>query len=103
MADVLIARRTAVVRLDGSPVRVRRGATLAHAEHPIVRENPDLWKPLPVDYDIDTAASATASTGDVPSAKDVRAWAVDQGIDVPARGKVPDDVVEAYQAAHSGG
>jgi hypothetical protein len=41
VADVRIACRTAMVRLDGSLIKVRRGRTLAHADHPIVRENPD--------------------------------------------------------------
>jgi len=34
------------------------------------------------------------------NAKDIRAWAIDQGIAVPARGRVPADIVEAYHAAH---
>lgn len=34
-----------------------------------------------------------------PSAKDVRAWAAEQGIDVPARGKLPAELVEQYLAA----
>ncbi|UNZ22193.1 Lsr2 family protein [Streptomyces sp. 891-h] len=35
-------------------------------------------------------------------AKAVRAWAAEQGLEVPARGKLPDSVVEAYQVAHGG-
>ena len=34
-----------------------------------------------------------------PTNAEVRAWARDQGIDVPARGRVPDDLVEQYLAA----
>ncbi|MFJ2719373.1 histone-like nucleoid-structuring protein Lsr2 [Streptomyces sp. NPDC087437] len=34
-----------------------------------------------------------------PDAKTVRAWAGENGIDVPARGKIPDSVYEQYQAA----
>lgn len=34
-----------------------------------------------------------------PRNAEVRAWANEQNIEVPARGKVPDDVVAAYVAA----
>lgn len=39
------------------------------------------------------------SSSDSP-AKQVREWAKEQGIDVPARGRVPSDVLEKYNAAH---
>jgi len=35
-----------------------------------------------------------------PSAKDVRAWARDNGYDLPDRGRIPGDVQAAYAAAH---
>lgn len=35
-----------------------------------------------------------------PDAKSVRAWAKEQGMDVPAKGRIPDEVVNAYQDAH---
>lgn len=38
-----------------------------------------------------------------PTTREVRAWAKEQGIDVPARGRVPDSVFDAYQAAQAGG
>ena len=97
---IVIARTSARVGLDGVVHRVRRGSTLAHADHPIVRENPGLWKPLPVEFDV---AAPVVAAPDVPSAKDVRAWAAGQDIDVPARGKIPDEVVAAYQAARNDG
>lgn len=34
---------------------------------------------------------------------DIRAWAKESGVDVPARGKVPEGVRAAYTEAHSGG
>ena len=34
------------------------------------------------------------------NAKDVRAWAKSQGIDVPERGRIPGDVLEKYRAAN---
>jgi Lsr2 len=35
-----------------------------------------------------------------PVARDVRAWAVAQGIDVSERGRLPGDVLRRYQTAH---
>jgi hypothetical protein len=35
-----------------------------------------------------------------PDAKEVRAWAVEAGIEVPERGRVPNSVMEAYAEAH---
>lgn len=40
----------------------------------------------------------TSPTGLDPKA--VRAWAKETGIAVPARGRIPADVAEAYRAAH---
>ncbi|MCR1785881.1 Lsr2 family protein [Nocardioides carbamazepini] len=40
--------------------------------------------------------SASSKNGYV--AKDVRAWAVAHGIDVPGRGRIPAGVLEAYDA-----
>jgi len=53
MTELRIAHRSAVVVLDGTEHRVRRGRTLAVAAHPIVVDHPDLWRPLVVDYDVD--------------------------------------------------
>lgn len=36
-----------------------------------------------------------------PTVKVVRAWAEEQGIDVPKRGKFPEDVIEQYITAHA--
>lgn len=46
------------------------------------------------------SAGGASSTADGPSAKEVRAWAVQQGLDVPARGRVPAEITDAYRAAH---
>lgn len=43
-------------------------------------------------------ANASGTSG--PDAKAVRAWAQEQGLDVPSRGRVPASVVEAYESAH---
>ncbi|WP_018119443.1 histone-like nucleoid-structuring protein Lsr2 [Corynebacterium mastitidis] len=34
-------------------------------------------------------------------AKEIRQWAMDQGKDIAARGKIPAEVIEAYEQAHS--
>jgi hypothetical protein len=39
------------------------------------------------------------SEGKGPKPSDVRAWAKAEGIDAPARGKLPDELVEQYLAA----
>lgn len=40
---------------------------------------------------------------DEPKPAAVRAWARENGLDVPARGTIPADVVDAYKAAHGDG
>ncbi|MFF7245710.1 Lsr2 family protein [Embleya sp. NPDC008237] len=40
------------------------------------------------------------TTGQGPDPVKVREWARSQGIDVNARGRVPADLIERYQAAH---
>ncbi len=42
----------------------------------------------------------SAATSSVPSPRDVRAWAVSQGIEVPARGRLSAALVQQYSAAH---
>lgn len=36
-----------------------------------------------------------------PLAAEVRAWAVQQGMEVPEKGRIPAEVREAFQAAHA--
>ncbi|RYJ05108.1 MAG: Lsr2 family protein [Actinomycetales bacterium] len=43
-------------------------------------------------------STPSASSGHDPKA--VRAWAVEQGLDVPARGRIPATLVQEYDAAH---
>lgn len=40
------------------------------------------------------------TTSDTVTPAAIRAWASDQGMDVPARGRLPEEVREAYQVAH---
>ncbi|HYF73381.1 MAG TPA: Lsr2 family protein [Nocardioides sp.] len=44
--------------------------------------------------------TAAASSGNGPSAKEIRDWARANGHDVPDRGRVSAEVREAYDAAH---
>ena len=44
--------------------------------------------------------AAVARDSDRPDPSAVRAWAESQGIEVAARGRVPAEVVEKFQAAH---
>jgi hypothetical protein len=48
-----------------------------------------------------TDAGEPADRGGEPSNADIRAWAEDNGWKVSPRGKLPADVVDAYNAAHS--
>jgi hypothetical protein len=45
-----------------------------------------------------TAPSAASVTGSTP--KEVRAWARENNYEVPDRGRIPADLMEAYEAAH---
>lgn len=52
----------------------------------------------PVSARSDSRRAATRSAG--PSPKDVRAWAAENDLEVPARGRIPARILEAYAAAH---
>lgn len=47
-----------------------------------------------------TGSRKTTGTSSGPLPKDVREWAKENGLDVPARGRIPASITEAYQAAH---
>lgn len=40
--------------------------------------------------------------GAAPAAREVRAWALDQGIEVSERGRISADLVNRYRRAHNG-
>lgn len=48
--------------------------------------------------EVETRPAPTAQV----ETRDVRAWADEQGIDVPKSGRLPKTVTEAYTAAHEG-
>lgn len=106
---------------------VRAERTTAHADHPVVVNYPHLWRPLPINYptyatggvapddteddmrpgetvlpkDVAESIATSAAETPEPAAKNVRAWAAENGIDVNANGPVPVDVVEQYKAAQA--
>lgn len=47
------------------------------------------------------ASRGTSSTAGEPTAKQIREWAADKGIECPAVGRVPANVREAYDQAHA--
>lgn len=97
-----MAAESAAITMDGIPHMIEAGRTLAHADHDIVTACPSLWQPLRVHYSTEPETPAVAEAqASQPDAKQVRAWAAAQGIEVPARGKLPAEVVEQYQAAHT--
>lgn len=106
MAEILMAAESAAVTLDdGIPHMIEAGRTMAHADHPIVTGCPSLWQPLKVHYSTDEPEpepEPDASKESQPDAKAVRAWAAEQGIEAPARGKLPDSITQAFLKASQG-
>ena len=159
--DLLIARTTAVIRIEEKgmrprTVRIRRGVTVVRADDPALKGREKLFRPLEVsrlggparparrrteracaepgqrrpgvdttltadteqaddvevvddqDDDPPTESPAAESEPDAapaePTAREVRAWAREQvpPIEVPSRGKIPEDVVAAYKREHGG-
>ncbi|MCI0632516.1 MAG: hypothetical protein L0206_01140 [Actinobacteria bacterium] len=93
-----VALARALAKLDASPVweRVDTGAASAA---PDGQETPET--PPTTENPSEAPAAAQAATEGPPSAKDVRAWARVEGLDAPARGPLPDELVEQYVAAHA--
>ena len=58
------------------------------------KEGPRSRKAAPTEF-IRSDSSSTA-----PSSQEIRAWASENGHDVPARGRIPELVREAYRIAH---
>lgn len=117
--DIYAARKSAALVFAGKTLFIEEGVTLAREGHPILDAAPEMFEPVFVHFEVDAAREEapapparvepptppTPPQGDIPAdpaAKDVRAWAAENGIDVPARGKLPAEVVEQYQAAQQG-
>lgn len=69
MAEVLVATQDAAVILDDVPRVIEKGRTLADSRHPIVTDNPSLWKPLDVAYDVDDPDPEPEPVKKEPAAK----------------------------------
>jgi hypothetical protein len=106
-----MATKTTVILkddLDGGPAdeTVRFGLAGAQYEIDLSKKNARAFRKQLAPY-LDHARKAgpaqrrlpgrTAASGQRGS--DIRAWAKDQGIPVSARGRIPANVVEQYQAA----
>lgn len=119
---ILVAKRTAALVWHGRTLVIQAGETFAREGHPILDSYGDEFEPIMVHFEVDDSESEKTEAPKAPPApepsppaqdepkaqqpaepapKDVRAWAAEQGIDVPARGKLPENVVQQYQAAHT--
>ena len=47
-----------------------------------------------------SAGNATSSKGGAASTSDIREWAIEEGYEVGPRGRLPKEIVDAYEAAH---
>ncbi len=54
-SDILVARQSAVFTHDGERIVIHKGQTRVRAGHPIVEGREDLFEPLTVHYDVETA------------------------------------------------
>lgn len=109
--DILIATKTASLVFNGRPIVIKQGRTTVREGHPLLDAAGGMFEPLRVDFDLEDAKPARVRTPaapvkepepsgpERPAAKDVRAWAAENDVEVPARGKIPDEVYEQYQAA----
>lgn len=53
--DVYVARESFVTDLDGERITVRKGKTRVREGHPLLRGREHLFKPVDVQYDVETA------------------------------------------------
>lgn len=120
--DIYVARKSAALVFAGKTVFIEEGQTMAREGHPILDAAGAMFEPVFVHFEVDGEQStpipspvpeqeppAPAQQADAPppaeppAAKDVRAWAKGQGIEVPSRGAIPEDVMAQYLAAHQEG
>lgn len=101
---VYVARKTFVTLIDGKRVTVHKDKTRVSADHELVARYPGKFRQADdgLAFGVVTRDDKPEPVETGPDTKAVRAWAVEQGIDVPKRGKIADAVVEAYTAAHEG-
>ncbi|PXY33558.1 hypothetical protein BAY59_10775 [Prauserella coralliicola] len=102
MSNVYVAVRSAHVDDGGSRVLIRKGERIAEG-HRLLAAHPELFKPADAGlrFGVEDAREHPAQKREAPTDQGaVRAWAKANDIDVPARGRIPDAVIEQYKAAH---
>jgi hypothetical protein len=57
-SDILVAKDSGVLNLDGEEILIRRGVTRVRAGHKLAETYPDLFEPLKLHYDIEQATAA---------------------------------------------
>ena len=94
--------------IDGKPLEGGQGETVLFAlddtdyEIDLSLQNADKFRGILLDYSAKgrKVAGTRKSRAKTPSGKpaEIRAWAKDQGRDVPDRGRIPADVRKAFDA-----
>jgi hypothetical protein len=91
--DIYVAKDSAVLFADGRQYVVHKGRTRVRADHPLLRRNGHLFKPLDVDFDVEDASAAPGEKRSVklPDEADeldrLRAEATQMGVEVDGRWK----------------
>jgi hypothetical protein len=98
-SPLLVAKTSFSCSYDGRRIVVHAGETRIRADHPIVKGREHLFSGVGVSRGIEDTRARPEPTPSVDT-KAVRAWATEQGIEVPARGRIPDAVVAQYAEAH---
>lgn len=115
MCELVVARTNASVKVGERGRRVIRKGTVLCADDPMVAGRDKLFQRLEVTHYCkqrkeprreSVVEQATAAPGEKrnlePSdTRAIREWAAAHGYDVAPRGRIPDNVVEAYQAAQA--
>lgn len=57
MSDLMIARSSGSVTIDGERFTIRSGRTVADADHEIVKRHPKAWVPVVASYGVDAPAT----------------------------------------------
>lgn len=112
--QILVAKTSAAFSFDGKSVILSAGRTTVREGHPILEGREALFEPMKVDFELDSEAPDDPPPVETPptsdpveppadqrpvTAAEVRAWAANNGIDVPAKGRLPEAVMDQYLAA----
>lgn len=84
-----VERKAAEARAEAEAAKARNAARIAELEAELAK----LRGPK--------RTTAAATSGEGSSSKEIRAWAAENGIACPAFGRVPADVRQAYDDAHT--